>query len=134
MEYINLDSDEDELKALLEIVESTPPTVKTALDDLHLTHKFILYNDIKRGKSYIPNAVIYDLYTSWCKTFKFKPFHKKRFFVGFKKYFNQRHDSGTKYYLLDPKPFNLSSEHYLRIKQEQNEKLKVARKIEKEEE
>lgn len=90
--------------------------------------KFIYDLNIKHGDTKVPAQVIYHTYKHW-KGWDQKRQAKPLFFRDFGKYFPKHRTGDGMCYLLNPKPFDLSSEAYWLIRAElRNEKAKKNKK------
>jgi hypothetical protein len=90
--------------------------------------KFIYDLNIKHGDDQVSSDLIYYTYKHW-KGWDQKRQSKPIFFKDFKKYFEPHRVTTGLVYLLDPKPFDLSSENYWRLRKEIREaKAKKSKK------
>ncbi len=89
--------------------------------------KFIYANEIKHGDAKIPASLVYYTYKMW-KGFQRSYIPRAHFFREFSKLFESVRMSDGVYYLLDPKPFDLSREAYFLMKADQRAKRKKAPK------
>lgn len=88
-------------------IAKTPIDIKDT-SKLSEVHQFSLALNIIPGKTKVPASVIYKAYTEWKKE-KTK-LNNSRFFKQFSKMFQKKRNATTTFYMLDPTPFNLSSE------------------------
>lgn len=89
--------------------EITPPQ---KLNDIH---RFILALGIQTGDHPVPASLIYEHYIDWLNGRKMKP--SRIFFRQFKNFFPDRiRRQHTRYYLLDPAPFDFSDAMQLRVR------------------
>lgn len=89
--------------------------------------KFIYEFGVKAGDTRIPAALIYHQYKEWRGGGKTT--RKVEFFSDFQEYFDKKYINGMVYYLLDPKPFDLSAETYWKIRREVREKKAHKRRM-----
>lgn len=82
--------------------------------------KFIYEMKIKHGEVKIPVALIYHTYKCW-KGWDQKRQSKPMFFRDFKTYFPPVRQNDGIYYLLNPKPFDLSEETRWLVRKEERE-------------
>lgn len=80
-------------------------------DKLSEAAKFIYDKNIKHGDDKIHAQLVYYTYKKW-RGWENKKQPKPQFFSDFDKYFTPSRDKEGKYYLLDSKSFDLSSEMY----------------------
>lgn len=114
---------------LLKIINDTDEDI--IMDKLSEAAKFIYACNIKHGLEKISAQLVYHTYKEW-KGWDNKKQAKPNFFRDFKKYFEPKRNATEVYYLLDPKPFDLSQETYWIIRNEiRNEKAKKNKKSNK---
>ena len=90
--------------------------------------KMIFELKIKHGDTKVSAAIIYHTYKHW-KGWDQKRQSKPIFFKDFKKYFEPFRNGDGIYYLLNPKPFDLSEEAYWIVRKElREEKMKRKQK------
>lgn len=85
-------------------------------DKLTEAAKFIYEIGIKHGDTPVTAEIIYHTYKHWKYYNNKQP--KAYFFRDFSKYFERRRNKHGIFYLLDPKPFDLSDENYWIIRAE----------------
>lgn len=103
----------EELQKLLELAVSEGPEGEDAL--LSDVERFILLKGIKPGTALVPAAFIWLMY----KEFLGNPemtHDQGWFFRSFSKRFQRKRWGHTRYYLLDPEPFDLSLDTYWRAR------------------
>lgn len=110
---------------LLKAVGEKKPTVKPYEEVERSLHEFIKEFGVASGKTRVPNYVIFYNYMNW------QPHGKKlskiQFFRNFNKYFTQKRDNSTRYYLLKQGTFEINSEskqHAKEYNKEYEEKVK----------
>jgi hypothetical protein len=90
---------------------------EVVMDKLTEAAKFIYDLKIKQGNTPVPAQVIYHTYKHWRG-----PWGNQRpkaiFFRDFGKYFERRRTKDGVFYMLDPKPFDLSEDTYWIIRAE----------------
>lgn len=122
-------NDDEEIQKLLELVSGKPKTVEEARP-LNEIERFVMACGIKAGTSRVLNMIIYDLYKTWAK----KPMGRKKFGEMFVKLFRQRRVAGVRFYELDRTPFNLTQEHYFKVRNEFRQKYKKRYKVQRQKE
>jgi hypothetical protein len=114
-----------EVEDLAKIAQSdfeNPPQELPGHQEYSDVEDFIVTLDIMEGEGKIFTWNVWDLYVKWSEN---EPVLKRRQFGSeFKKHFKQINESGdSRYYRLDPKPFDISFEVYLnKIAQDNREK------------
>jgi len=102
--------DDDELKRLLEIVESGQEQEKPVSD----VEYFILSRGIKPGNTRIGAYQFWYTY----REFTENPVPQRVFFVEIKKMFKQHRHEFHRFYLLNPEPFDLTKDTYFKVRAE----------------
>lgn len=107
----------DELteQELLELAKGAP--AEQVISKISEAGKFIYALNIREGKVKIPAQVVYYTYKQW-KGWRNKKQPKLFFFRDFSKYFTSHRDKHGAFYLLNPKPFDLSKETFWLIRAE----------------
>lgn len=110
---------EEELLAL-----ANGASVDQVIEKISEAGKFIHAKGIRDGKVKIRAFIVYYLYREW-RGFRNKKQSKLYFFRDFSKYFTSHRDKDGAFYLLNPKPFDLSKDNYWIVRSEiRNEKAK----------
>lgn len=98
---------------LLQILENSKDEV-VIMGQLTQAAQFAYELEIEQGDSKIPASLIYYTYKLWRNTRKRQP--KSPFFREFNELFEAKRDSTQRYYLLNPKSFNLTDEMLAEVK------------------
>lgn len=112
------------VEELLKLATSSDEDV--VMEKLTDSAKFIYELGIKPGDEKVSAQMIFHHYKQW-KRDHLQP--RAYFFRDFSKYFERLHNEDGSYYLLDPKPFDLSEEEWWRMRADfRNEKARLQRK------
>lgn len=98
-------SDED----LIRLIEGVK--LETIMEKVSEAAKFLYALKIKHGDEKITAQLVYYTYKQY-KGWDNKLQNKAQFFKDFNTYFTPKRDQNGMYYLLDPKPFDLSEENF----------------------
>lgn len=97
----------DEIEKLLAIAEA--PTAKRQPKANPEIDRFIAAFKVHNGKTRIPGYILYYTYFTWKEKYLIP---RQSFFRYLSKRFKNTTIRGTKYYFLDPRPFNLTTTGY----------------------
>lgn len=101
---------EEELLAL-----ASGAKVETVIRKVSEAAKFVYQLGIKEGNEKISAELIYHHYRMW-KGWESKKQSKPYFFRDFSKYFTPQRSGDTRFYYLNPKPFDQSVETYFLLR------------------